>query len=152
MTGNAPLDFHGSVLEYVGTAFFGMACDASLPIRLLQHWCVSSAVRIVAIRALHETFAHFVPVRQRELTLDRFVAGEAEAGLRCAQHLVIEPLNFSRSPGFCKELWLATHQLRQLFGGNSGQVRRVTSLAIQSVEFVFGSLKLSQLLHLDVAC
>jgi len=65
--------------------------------RIADQACgIRSAVRIVAIRTLHQTFRNPVMYRQCKLRLYRSVAGIAKCRLRRFQQAVLQPLRLGR--------------------------------------------------------
>src|SRR5690348_16744277 len=78
---HAPQNPHRRMLKNEGASLFDMATDAGFPVGLSERNKIVSAVRIVAVRALNQTFRHTMVKRQRELSLDGGVAAVAQSRL-----------------------------------------------------------------------
>ena len=88
---NATLHSYRGVFENERPALLNMAFDAGLPMRLGQLEMVQVAVRIVAVRALHETLRDPVMFRQRKLRLDGAMTTEAKVRLSLLEQTLVEP-------------------------------------------------------------
>src|ERR1700681_3566773 len=82
VTSSTAFNFYGGVLEDIWPAFFNVALRAGFPAPLPQRGAVRSAMRIVAVRALHCAFGDAVVRGQRELRLDVAVTSVAQFRLR----------------------------------------------------------------------
>src|SRR5688572_33350354 len=65
VAGTAPFHLYGGMLENKRAPLLAVARDASLPCGFLQHGLIAGAVRVVAIRAAHQSFRDAVMRRQR---------------------------------------------------------------------------------------
>jgi len=90
---------HDRVLINKRAALLHVAADAGLPIGLGQLEVIHGAVRVVAIRTLHETLGNPMMFRQRELRLHGPVAGIAKLRLRLLQQAVRQPGILFVQPG-----------------------------------------------------
>ena len=88
VTNSAALDFRGRVLEYKRPLFVGVALHAR-GIRASVEPCLfqfESAVRVVAIAALHRAFQHLMMEGAVELRLGLVVTRHAELRLVFFEH------------------------------------------------------------------
>src|SRR5689334_22300231 len=99
------------MFEDVRPALFNVTLHASLPVRLSQTREVEGAVRAVAIGAFYEPLRNAVVNRQRELGLNRAMAGEANRRLRLLQQAVMEPANLVRQVWSLKEVALRVAEI-----------------------------------------
>ena len=87
MTGYAPISLNRRVLVNKWSLLVGVTLDtsrvgASCESRLFKF---ETAVRIVAVAALHRSFEHFVMERQVELVLRLAMTTEAKLRFACSQ-------------------------------------------------------------------
>src|SRR5262245_49612481 len=91
VTARASLDLHCSVFKDKRTTLFRMAVDASFPCRFSQHWLIVRAVRVVAIRTLHQAFGNTMMSGQCKLGLHCRMTRKTQPRLRLAQETLIQP-------------------------------------------------------------
>src|SRR5690348_18137925 len=72
---------HRRMLKNEGASLLHVAAGAGFPVSLSKRNKIVGAVRIVAVRALNQTFRHTMVKRQRELCLNGGVATVAESRL-----------------------------------------------------------------------
>ena len=87
----AAFDFHSGMFIHERTTLLDVAIDAAFPRGLPQHGLIIRAVRIVTIRALHESFGDPVMSGQCKLGLDSRVALVTHLRLRQAQQALRQP-------------------------------------------------------------
>ena len=126
----AAFDFHGGVLEDKRPAFFDVALRAGFPAALPQRGAVRSAMRIVAVRALHRAFGNAVVRGQRELRLDVAVASVAQFRLRLDQLAFVQPAHLRREFGDIEKVALRGAQAFRLrVPSRFRQMHRVAAIA-----------------------
>jgi len=79
------------MLKNKRAAFLRMTIDASFPRRFAEHGLVVRAMRVVAIRAFHQSFWNAVVRRQSKLRLNRRMARVTQLRLRLAQQAFSQP-------------------------------------------------------------
>lgn len=77
VTTDAPFDFYGGVFVHKGPALFHVTVHASFRSGLVEAGQILRAVRIVAVRALHQPFRDAMVLRQGELGLNGEMASKA---------------------------------------------------------------------------
>jgi len=108
---DAALDFDRRVLVNERAALFYVAIDARFETRLFQACRVQRAVRVVAIRALHQAFGNPMVLGKRELGLNGLVTGEAGFRLRLLEQAIVQPASFVRQFGDVEEVVLCVAQI-----------------------------------------
>jgi hypothetical protein len=111
MAGNASFDFYGRVLEYKRPALLHVALDAGFRSRIVQARHVSRAMRIVAVRTLHQTFRNAVVLGQRKLRLNGLMACEAQSRFREFEQTVMPPAGVIREMGKLEKITLRIAQI-----------------------------------------
>jgi hypothetical protein len=91
----------------------------------------------MAISALHQAFRDTVMRGESELAFYGFVAGVAEVRLGLPEQAGLQPTSLFSRPHQGKHLGLRSHARIPLLGINSGQMWRMTGLAIHPAQFVF---------------
>ena len=86
------------MFEHEWAALFRMTIDADFPGCLTQHRLIVGAVRVVTIRALHQSFRNAMVCWQRKLRLKRRMAGVTQLRLRLPEQALVEPPVFFRDP------------------------------------------------------
>jgi hypothetical protein len=109
-------------------------------------------MRVVAIGAFHESFRDSMVGRQRELSLNRGMAGETELRLRFTQETLRQPAILFRDARGLREVCLRQQRLDfVLYAGGIDEMRGMAILARDAVEFVFGAIEQRLVVARDVA-
>jgi len=106
----AAFHFYGRVLEDKGSTLLGVTLGAGFPAALSQCCAIGSAMRVVAISALHQAFRHAMMGRQRELCLDITVTAKTQLRLRLLKQTVVQPARLFGQFRHGKEIGLSDAQ------------------------------------------
>jgi hypothetical protein len=140
VTTDAAFYLYGGMFVHKGAALLDVTVHASFRSWLIQAGHILRAVRIVAIRTLHQPFGNAMVLRQCKLGLNREMAGKAQRGLRLLQETVVQPTGFLGQPGHLEEMRLRIAQISAaaviLYFLN--QVRGVALIAGNAMSGVFG--------------
>ena len=104
---DAAFDLYGGMFVHKGAALLDVTVHASFRSRLVETGHILRAVRIVAIRTLHQPFGNAMVLRQCKLGLNGEMAGKAQRGLRLLQQTVVQPAGFLGQPGHLERSALA---------------------------------------------
>ena len=91
VAGDAAFHFHSGMFIDERTPFFDVTIHTGFRARIIQAGKILRAVRVVAIRALHQAFRNTMMIRQREFGLHGLMACEAERWFRLLQQAVVQP-------------------------------------------------------------
>ena len=78
---DAALDLYSRMFEHKRPALLHVALDASFRSGIVQAGHIPRAMRVVAVRALQQTFRNTMMLRLRKLRLNGLMAGVAQRGL-----------------------------------------------------------------------
>ena len=149
---HATLNSYRRMLEDVRPALLHVALDAGLPVRLVQAGPVQTAVRTVAVGALHQSFGDAVMDRQGKLGFDRAVTGVAGFGLGPLEQAIVQPADLVRELRDLEEVRLRVSEAAlALVLDFVHQVGGVTLVAGKAVRGVLGVGEGILLLARDVA-
>ena len=149
---HATLNSYRRMLEDVRPALLHVALDAGLPVRLVQAGPVQTAVRTVAVGALHQSFGDTVMDRQGKLGFDRAVTGVAGLRLGLLEQAVVQPADLVRKLRDLEEVGLRVGKAAlALVLDFVHQVRGVALVAGKAVRGVLGVGEGILLLARDVA-
>jgi hypothetical protein len=130
------------MFENERSALLNVAVDAHLPVRLSQHDLILSSVRVVAIRAFHQTFRHAMMRGQCKLAFNNFVARIAKLRLRPAKETAVQPPCFVHWPGRYKHRGLRANSLHTAsIVLEAGEMRGMARLAVQTPQLVLGTVE-----------
>lgn len=153
VTTDAAFYLYGGMFVHKGAAFFHVTVHASFRSKLVETGHVFRAVRIVAVRTLHQPFGNAMMLWQGELGLNGEMAGKAQRRLRLFQEAVVQPAGFVGQPGHLKEMSLRIAQISAaaviLYLLN--EVRGVALIAGNAMSSVFGVFEKFLLFAGDVA-
>src|ERR1700733_4138888 len=111
VAGSAAFYLCRRMLVDAGSALFHMALDASLKVRFVEAGQVRRAVRVVAVRTLHQVLRHAVMNGQRELSLNRPVTSKTKRWLGLLQQAVMQPANLIRQARRLEEIALRVAEI-----------------------------------------
>jgi hypothetical protein len=111
VAGHAAFDFYRRMFEHKRPALLHMALDAGFRSGISEARCIPRAVRVMAVRTLHQAFWNTVMLRLRELCLDRLMAGEAERRLGQFEQTVVPPTVFFCELGQVEKIALGIAQV-----------------------------------------
>lgn len=152
VAGHAALNFYGGMLEHKRPALLYMAPDAGFRSGIGQTAGIPRAVRIVAVRTLHQAFWNSVMLGLGKLRLHRLMASKAKSGFGQFEETVMPPAVFVPQLRQLKKITLRipqvalTHVLHFI-----DQMGRVALSARNSVTGVFGVLEQFLLLAAGMA-
>ena len=132
----AAFRLYGRVFKNKGAALFRVALDADLPVRVAEHHLIAGSMRIVAIRAFHQSFGDAMMRGQSVLGLYRFVALITKVRLRLAQKPGLQPPGFLGRTYRHENLSLCPNGGIPFDRTEPCQMRRVTRLTVDSAQLV----------------
>lgn len=142
VAGDATFYFHCGMFKDKRPALFHMAIHTGLRTWIVQAGEILRAVRVVAVRTLHQSFRNAMVIGQRKLCLHGQMAGVAKRGLGLLQQAVVQPTRLVSNLRQLKEirLWIAQIPFA-LVPHLVHQMRRVALIAGNAVASVFRMFK-----------
>jgi hypothetical protein len=129
------------MFENPWAAFLHVTVRAHFPVGVAQHDVIAGAMGVMAVRALHETLGYAMMRGKRELCFNRLMTAIAKIGLGFPQESRFQPACFLLGAKGYEELRLGSKAGVTLRVGDSGQMRRVTSLAVDGPQLVLGPIE-----------
>lgn|SRR6185295_6564330 len=142
VAGDTSIDFPGRMFVDKRTVLLHVTGRTGLRGRPYQIRSVWRAVRIVTVRALHETFRNAMVHRQSKLRFDRAMTRVAKLGFRGLQQAVAKPAVFVGLRHDLKELRLGSREATfALVLDLIHKMRRVTRVAGHTLRRMLGMIE-----------